>query len=70
MVVAGVNRSAEPGGLAFGFSAVVGPDGRSVAEAGEDEVLIFADVDLSDVAQARTAFPALAGRRPGHYGKF
>lgn len=70
IVVAGVNRSAEPGGLVFGYSAVIGPDGRPVVEAGEDEVLLMSDIDLSDVVRARQDFPALASRRSGYYGNF
>jgi predicted amidohydrolase len=56
--VVGVNRVGEGGGLAYaGGSHVIGPQGEILAEAGEDEVTVFADIDPSRVAETRRDFP-------------
>ncbi len=52
-----------------GHSAIVGPWGETLAQAGSDETDLLADLDLSDVEQVRTAIPCYADRRPGVYGK-
>jgi predicted amidohydrolase len=49
---------------AWGHSMVVDPWGRVVAEAGMDETIVRAELDLSRVTAARRQIPALANRRP------
>ncbi|WP_299036214.1 nitrilase-related carbon-nitrogen hydrolase [uncultured Pseudokineococcus sp.] len=49
--------------LMAGASAVVGPDGGVLAEAGEDEEVLVVDVDPGVVRRAREDFPVLADRR-------
>jgi predicted amidohydrolase len=46
-----------------GRSVVVDPQGTVVAEAGDEEEIIYADVDPAAVREWRRAFPALADRR-------
>lgn len=46
-----------------GASAVVGPDGVLLAEAGEAEEVLVVDVDPGVVDAVRAAFPVLADRR-------
>ena len=46
-----------------GHSIVVDPKGEVVAEAGDTETVLFADVIPEQVADWRTAFPALGDRR-------
>jgi predicted amidohydrolase len=54
-----------PGAIAaWGHSMVVDPWGRVVAQAGMDEAIVRAELDLSLVAAARRQIPALANRRP------
>jgi predicted amidohydrolase len=45
-----------------GHSQVVNPSGNVVAEAGEDESILWADIDVGTVAAVREAFPALKDR--------
>ena len=54
-----------PGAIpAWGHSMVVDPWGRVVAEAGDDEAILRATVDLDLVAAVRRQVPALANVRP------
>jgi predicted amidohydrolase len=46
-----------------GHSMVVDPQGNIIAEAGDDETVLFADVDPGASASWREAFPALGDRR-------
>lgn len=45
-----------------GHSMIVNPWGIVLASAGDDEVIIKAEIDLSEVAAARNGFPALSSR--------
>jgi predicted amidohydrolase len=55
------NRCGDEGGTSFfGWSQIVDPNGRRIAEAGSDEALVIADLDL-ELARAKT-------RRPGDGG--
>lgn len=45
-----------------GHSVVVDPWGEVVGEAGADEALLVAEIDLTRVGQVRREFPVLAGR--------
>jgi deaminated glutathione amidase len=49
----------ENGRSTFGHSLIVSPWGEIMAEAGEDPGVIFADIDLAAVAEARARIPAL-----------
>ncbi len=49
----------ENGRNTFGHSMIVSPWGVVLAEAGEDPGVIFADIDLAAVADARARIPAL-----------
>lgn len=49
---------------AWGHSMVVDPWGRVTAEAGADEAIVRAELDLERVTAARRQIPALANRRP------
>jgi len=67
--VLGVNRVGEGDGLAYaGDSALVGPLGEVVAEAGAAAEVLVGEVDAAAVAEARARFTFLADRRPGVYG--
>jgi predicted amidohydrolase len=46
-----------------GYSQVVAATGEVLAEAGTDETVLIADVDLSATAEYREKFPVLADRR-------
>lgn len=50
-----------------GGSVILNPWGRSLAEAGAEEGIILADLDLGDRDCARREIPALADRRPEIY---
>lgn len=50
-----------------GHSMVVAPDGSILAEAGEEEGLLFASLDFSLVEKARSHLPCFQQRRPGAY---
>ncbi len=47
-----------------GHSMQVNPWGTILASGGDDEVIVSAEMDLSQVAEARERFPALADRQP------
>ncbi len=63
--VVGVNRAgtAGDGTQHSGGSCVIDPLGEVVAEAGEEEAIVLADLDGEVVAATRTKYPFLADRR-------
>jgi predicted amidohydrolase len=57
------NCAGENAGKRYGgHSMVVDPWGRVVAEAGEGEEIITAEIEVGQVAEARREFPALSDR--------
>jgi predicted amidohydrolase len=68
-VVACNSTGSDESGTFGGHSLVVGPWGEVLAEGGEDESLLVADLDLAQVQEARERLPALRDRRPGAYGR-
>jgi len=68
--VAGCNSASLRGGQKLGYSAVIGPKGEVLAEAGTDEVMLTADIDMDYVGVYRRKFPALQLRKHGEYGLF
>ena len=66
--VAGVNRVGDGDGLHYvGDSAAIAPLGEILAEGGDKESVLYADVDTEKVAKLRARFPALDDRRPEAY---
>ena len=66
--VAAVNRAGAKGATRFGgHSVVLTPQGEVMAQAGEDEALVLAEVDLSQADAYREAFPVWAHRCPQAY---
>ncbi len=66
--VVGVNRVGEGDGLRYlGRSIAFSPWGETLVEAGEEETVVFCDVDPGEVTVARRTFPALRDRRPAAY---
>lgn len=53
----------------FGHSCIIDPWGEVVAEAGETEELITAEIDLTKVDEIRAKIPVFADRRPQLYQK-
>lgn len=51
-----------------GLSCICDPAGADLARAGEDEVLIVADLDLARIGEVRQGVDYLRDRRPGLYG--
>jgi omega-amidase len=52
-----------------GFSAIIDPWGKTILEAGYDEGLFSAKIDLEDVPQIREWMPIIKDRRPDIYGE-
>jgi len=62
--VVGVNRCGSDPHLEYdGASVVVGPHGDRLVEAGPEETVIFADLNISSVQDWRNRFPALGDSR-------
>lgn len=51
----------------FGHSLVIDPWGEIIAEAGEEETIVRAEIDLSLVDAVRTKIPVFEDRRPSLY---
>ena len=58
------NGTLAGGGECYGHSLIVDPWGEVLADGGEDEGFIIADIDPAKVAEARRRIPALANDRP------
>lgn len=68
--VAATNSCGETGGTVFGgHSLIVDPWGKVIVEAGEDECLLTAEIDLDEVDRVRRAIPVFEDRRPDAYLK-
>ena len=66
--VAATNSCGDTGGTVFaGHSMVVDPWGKVIAEAGEGECLLAADIDLDEVDRVRSTIPVFEDRRPDAY---
>jgi predicted amidohydrolase len=66
--VAGVNRVGDGGRLHYaGDSAAISPLGEILAEGGDREKVLFAEVEPTAVQRLRSRFPALNDRRPTAY---
>ena len=64
-VVAPCQYGTLPGGAAcFGHSLIVDPWGTVLADGGDAEGVVLADVDLAEVGRARARIPALSHDRP------
>jgi omega-amidase len=66
-VVACNRAGKDPKNTFAGHSMVVDPWGEVIAEAGEDEEILFADLDLSLVQKVRSTIPVFTDRRPELY---
>jgi len=63
-VVVGVNRVGRDPNVTYpGRSMVIGPDGRTIAEAGDDETLLLAEIDHDALQSCRADFPVLRDMR-------
>ena len=64
-VVAPCQYGTLPGGAAcFGHSLIVDPWGSVLADGGDEEGIVLADIDPAEVARARGRIPALSHDRP------
>lgn len=62
--VIGVNRCGNDPKLAYaGDSLIIDPRGQTIAEGGDREGVIIADIDIDDLDAYRHSFPALSDRR-------
>ncbi|MGA8944274.1 MAG: carbon-nitrogen family hydrolase [Thermoactinomyces sp.] len=57
----------DPNNTFAGHSLVIDPWGEIIAEAGEQEEILYAEIDLSSVQEARTFIPVFEDRRPEIY---
>ncbi|WP_141501448.1 carbon-nitrogen family hydrolase [Paenibacillus luteus] len=68
MFVIACNRMGTSGDTQFfGHSLVIDPWGETIAEAGEEETILYATIDLSLVDEVRTRIPVFEDRRPSIY---
>ncbi|MBN2036984.1 MAG: hypothetical protein JW768_09610 [Chitinispirillaceae bacterium] len=68
--LAAVSQARNPASsyAAYGHSLVVSPWGEILAEAGEEETIIFADLEPGLLEQTRTRLPLMRHRRKDLYG--
>lgn len=57
----------DPNNTFAGHSLVIDPWGEVIAEAGEQEEILYAEIDLSSIQKARTYIPVFDDRRPDLY---
>jgi len=68
MFVIACNRVGKTGDTSFfGRSCIVDPWGEIIVEAGEQEILLTAEIDLSLVQSVRSKIPIFTDRRPDLY---
>ena len=66
--VVATNSCGDTGGTVFaGHSMIVDPWGEVILEAGEDEGLLTAEIDLDEVDRVRRTIPVFEDRRPDAY---
>ena len=66
--VAAANSCGATGGTIFGgHSMIIDPWGQVLIEAGEDESLLTAEIDLAEVDRVRRTIPVFKDRRPDAY---
>ena len=53
----------------FGHSMVIDPWGEIIVEAGEEETILFGEIDLALVSKVRSTIPIFEDRRPSFYTK-
>lgn len=69
MYVAACNRVGTSGSTSFfGHSLIIDPWGEIVAEGGEEETVVTADISLEAVDRVRRTIPVFEDRRPQLYG--
>ncbi|WP_332238455.1 carbon-nitrogen family hydrolase [Sporolactobacillus sp. KGMB 08714] len=66
-VIACNRAGSDPDNMFAGHSMIIGPWGEILAEAGEEECLLTADLDLSAIAAVRSRIPVFEDRRPELY---
>ncbi|RSD28239.1 carbon-nitrogen family hydrolase [Mesobacillus subterraneus] len=66
-IIACNRAGSDPNNTFAGHSMVIGPWGDVIAEAGEDEEILTAEIDLDQVKEARSRIPIFADRRPELY---
>ncbi len=68
--VVAANAIGDHGGgkRSYGRSMIIDPWGVVLAQAGDDEVVITADLDMRVLEAVRQSIPSLAGRVPAAYG--
>ncbi|WP_042162333.1 carbon-nitrogen family hydrolase [Paenibacillus gorillae] len=68
MYVIACNRTGTSGETSFfGHSMVLDPWGETIVEGGEEEAILYADIDLSLVDSVRAKIPVFEDRRPKLY---
>jgi len=68
MFVVSCNTVGESGGASFfGHSMIIDPWGEVIAEAGDNEAILTAEIDLALVDEVRGRIPVFADRRPTIY---
>ncbi len=67
MAAASPAKNEELSYVAYGNSMVVDPWGKILARAGEEEEIIYADIDLSRIKEVREELPVLKNRREDIY---
>ncbi|WP_079508212.1 carbon-nitrogen family hydrolase [Mesobacillus jeotgali] len=66
-VIACNRAGSDPNNTFAGHSMIIGPWGDVIAEGGEGEEILFAEIDLGQVKEARSRIPIFADRRPELY---
>ncbi len=66
-IAASPARKLDSSYIAYGHSLIVDPWGKTVNEADENEVIIYADIDLKKVKKIREQLPLLKHRREDVY---
>ena len=64
----GIDADGPPDRVHFGNSVIINPKGETISRAGDQEEVIYADVDLRMLEEERVNWPVYRDRRPDAYG--